>query len=394
MKEKLKKLFFCWAYLDFTGACKKENTYFYQFPHQIGQGNFRMMRSMSIFMLIISVFVIASTYTYFGDMNLRHIYVVIAVLEIVILVLIHRLLKQDISSKVCTILTSMHLFHMLVLGAFIGVFFCQDETALLFIVVLTIASMIFTLPPMISLCISIICTIAMLVASYYVKESYWFESDVLNGVSVLLFSIMLGWRVNRIRAEEAFARADAKRLNEELRKISVTDSLTGIYNYRGFQNNYYEMFSRAIAQRLPMGVILMDLDEFKSFNDLYGHVAGDNCLRRVAETIAEAVPKGVTVSRYGGEEFIVLLSEDLCYEAESIGEKIRKEVAALKITNVFTLLEVKQVTLSLGSYVGVPSCNEKPMNFVERADKAMYESKKAGRNRLTATFENKESAVK
>lgn len=386
MREKSKKLFYRLAYLDFTNAYKKEETYFYKFSRKIWEENLRMMRSMSVFMLIISLIVIASTYTYFGSTNLRDIYVPIVILEIILLFLIQRLFQKDLSSSTCTILTSLHLIHMLVLGGYIGVMYCQDETALLFVVALTISSIIFILPTMITMSIATFCTIAMIIASYYVKESYWFESDVLNGVSVLLFSIMFGWKINRLRAEEAFARADAQRLNGELEKISVTDSLTGLNNHRSFQDSYYEMFHRSSTQGIPLGVIMMDLDKFKSFNDHYGHVFGDDCLRRVAAAIASAVPKGAVICRYGGEEFIALLNEDLCYEAATIGEDIRRAVAALKISHIGASLDVKMVTLSLGAYVGVPLKNEQPMNFVERADKAMYQSKEAGRNRLTITF--------
>ncbi|MEG0429730.1 MAG: diguanylate cyclase, partial [Hydrogenoanaerobacterium sp.] len=265
-------------------------------------------------------------------------------------------------------------------------FYCKNETALLFAVVLTISSMIFTLPTMLTMSVSTLCTVLVIVASYYVKDSYWFESDTLNGISVLLFSFMFGWQVNEIRAEEAFARADSQRLNGELKKISITDPLTGLYNHRSFQDNYYEMFRRASTGGLPMGVIMMDLDKFKSFNDKYGHVAGDDCLRRVAAAIAASVPAGVIVCRYGGEEFIALLNEELCYKAADIGEDIRRAVAALKIPHICVSLEAKVVTLSLGAYVGVTVKNEEPMSFVDRADKAMYQSKVAGRNRLTVTF--------
>ncbi|MEG1801694.1 MAG: diguanylate cyclase, partial [Oscillospiraceae bacterium] len=172
----------------------------------------------------------------------------------------------------------------------------------------------------------------------------------------------------------------------ELKKISITDQLTGLYNHRSFQENYYEMYRKASSGGLPMGVIMMDLDKFKFFNDRYGHVAGDDCLRRVASAIAASVPEGAIVCRYGGEEFIALLNEDLCYKAADIGEDIRRAVAALKIPHVCATLETKVVTLSLGAYVGVPGKNEQPMSFVERADTAMYQSKEAGRNRLTVTF--------
>ncbi|MEG0506566.1 MAG: diguanylate cyclase [Longicatena sp.] len=387
MKTKFKKLFYYFIYLDLTGTCKKADTYFYRFPQKIGQNNLRMMRSMSIFMLVISFLIIASSFTYFGAVYLRPVYFSIAFFEIAVLIFIQWLIQKDFSSKVCTALTSAHLLHMLAISGYISVFYCQDEPALLFIVVLTISSMIFTLPTMITMSISTLCTIAMIIASYFIKDSYWFETDVLNGISVLFFSFMFGWRINRIRAEEAFARADALRLNMELKKLSLTDQLTGLYNHRGFQENYNEMFRRASAEGLSLGVIMMDLDKFKAFNDGYGHVAGDNCLRRVANAIVETVPEDAIVCRYGGEEFIVLLNENLCYRAAEIGEDIRRVVADLKIPHANAELEVKMVTLSLGAYVGVPIKNEPPMNFVERADKTMYKSKAVGRNHSTVVFD-------
>ncbi|MEG0830119.1 MAG: GGDEF domain-containing protein [Anaerovoracaceae bacterium] len=386
MKEKFKKLFYCLAYLDLTGDCKKEDTYFYRFSGDIGQSNLRTVRSMSVFMLIISILVIISSFTYFGATYLCNVYIPIAILEIVFLFLIQWFLQRGLSSNACTVLTTLHLFHMLAISGYISVYYCKDETALLFVVVLTISSMVFILPTMLTMSISTLCTAVVLIASYYVKGSYWFESDTLNGISVLLFSFMFGWQVNRGRAKEAFAQADVQRLNVELKKISITDPLTGLYNHRSFQENYYEMFRRASTGGFPMGVIMMDLDKFKSFNDRYGHVAGDDCLRRVASAIAASVPEGVIVCRYGGEEFIALLSDDLCYKAADIGEDIRRAVVALKIPFVCTSLKTKVVTLSLGAYVGIPRKSEQPMNFVDRADKAMYQSKESGRNCLTVTF--------
>ncbi|MEG1578671.1 MAG: diguanylate cyclase, partial [Oscillospiraceae bacterium] len=171
-----------------------------------------------------------------------------------------------------------------------------------------------------------------------------------------------------------------------LKKMSITDQLTGLYNHRSFQENYYEMYRRASTEGLPLGVIMMDLDKFKTFNDRYGHVTGDDCLRRVAAAIAASVPDGAIVCRYGGEEFIALLNEDLCYKAADIGEDIRRAVAALEIPHAHAASKLNVVTLSLGAYVGVPGKNEPPMDFVARADKAMYQSKEAGRNRSTVTF--------
>lgn len=386
MEVKLKKLFYRWAYIDLTGNCIKEDTYFYRFSQEIGQSNVKMMRSMSMFMLVISFFVIGSTFTFFGESSLRNVYIPIVLFEIGVLALFQWQKSKTLSTKLSNFLTVLHLFHMLAFSGYIGVVYCRHETAIIFLVVLTIASMIYSLPTMLSMSICTICTIIVIVASFFYKESYWFESDTLNGIGILIFSIMFGWRINRVRAEEAFARADVLRLNEELKKISITDLLTGLYNHRSFQDNYYEMFYKACALRQPFGVIMMDLDKFKAYNDNYGHVAGDNCLRRVAEAISNAVPKEAMVCRYGGEEFIVLLNERLCMEAATIGEEIKQAVVALDIPHKYNGLQNDVVTLSLGAFVGVPVNGEQPMNFVDQADQALYQSKKNGRNCLTMSY--------
>ncbi|MEG2022342.1 MAG: hypothetical protein RR087_11260, partial [Oscillospiraceae bacterium] len=227
MKEKFEKLFYRLAYLDLKGTCKKEDIYFYRFSREIGQSNLRTMQSMSIFMLIISIFIIALSFTYFGAANLRKIYSLIIIIEIALLGLARWAVKKDVSGTICTVLATAYLLHMLLISGYIGVRYCKDETALFFAVVLTISSIVFTLPPILNMSVSTLCTALVIIASYYVKDSYWFESDALNGVSVLLFSFMFGWQVNRVRAEEAFARADVQRLNGELKKISITDQLTG-----------------------------------------------------------------------------------------------------------------------------------------------------------------------
>lgn len=386
MRKKLKRIYFRWAYLDRTGDCVKEQTYFYRFSREIGRSNLNMMRSMSVFMLIISLLMISMTFTYFGTVDMREVYGPIAVLESILICLLQWLIRKEVSPATCMTLTALHLFHMLAIGGYIGVFYCMEETAVIFVVVLTISAVIFTLPSLLSMGIATLCTAAMIAGSYYLKDAYWFESDALNGVSVLIFSILFGWRINLIRAEEAFAREDALRLNDELKKISVTDQLTGLYNHRSFQDSYYEMFRRASAQGLPLGVIMMDLDKFKSYNDHYGHVAGDDCLGRVGETIANCVPKGTIVCRYGGEEFIALLDETLCDRAETIAEEIRRAVAALEIPHAYTGLDEGVITMSLGAHVEIPAKDGRPMDLVERADQAMYQSKEDGRNRSTITY--------
>ena len=89
---------------------------------------------------------------------------------------------------------------------------------------------------------------------------------MINCVGVLILSMLLGWRVNKIRAEEAFARLRSLELNRELERISVTDQLTGLPNHWSFQNDYYKMFEEARSAGKRIGVIMMDVDKFKSYN--------------------------------------------------------------------------------------------------------------------------------
>lgn len=334
-------------------------------------------------MLVISLFVIASTFTYYVEASLRSIYCFIILIELIMLTFIQYLYKRTLSFKAALILTCFHLFHMLAFGGYIGVIYCREETALVFIVILTISSMIYTLPSMLTMGISAITTIVMLIASYYYKDSYWFESDTLNCIAVFIFSMLFGWKINQIRAEEAFARSDVLRLNEELKKVSLTDPLTKLDNHRSFQNHYHEMFRRACDQQLEIGIIMIDLDKFKSFNDHYGHVAGDACLCRVINAIAMGVPNNAIVCRYGGEEFVVLLDETLTGQITTIGETIRTSVETLNIPNTYAMLSSTVVTLSLGAFVGKPAITDQPMQFIEQADIALYQSKENGRNCLS-----------
>lgn len=136
---------------------------------------------------------------------------------------------------------------------------------------------------------------------------------------------------------------------------------------------------------MRIGFIMMDLDNFKDYNDNYGHVAGDECLSIVAKTFSKNANEDITVYRYGGEEFIALLSDSVCDNTWEIAENLRKGVENQAIPHAFSNAG-NIVTVSLGIYVGKPAGHDRPMSFVERADKAMYHSKQTGRNRCTIEY--------
>ncbi len=168
--------------------------------------------------------------------------------------------------------------------------------------------------------------------------------------------------------------------HERLQRLAALDGLTGCYNRHFGVRRLEEEFARAVRAGTPLGVLMLDIDHFKSVNDTYGHLAGDRVLVRVARTAQRAVRAGDVLVRYGGEEFLALLPGADADDVSQIGERIRRMVSETQISE---LDQSFSVTVSLGatSYPGddVPG----PIELVRHADEALYRSKQEGRNRLT-----------
>jgi diguanylate cyclase (GGDEF)-like protein len=161
---------------------------------------------------------------------------------------------------------------------------------------------------------------------------------------------------------------------------SVKDSKTGLYNHNFFSNRVSEQTARSLRNGDPYSVIVLDIDKFKIFNDSHGHLAGDEVIIRLAAILRKTMREGDIVSRFGGEEFTVLLPAAGVSEAYMAAERIRKAVEEMEIDSKGSRLKV---TVSLGVATFHPS--ERPVagNILKRADKALYRSKKNGRNRTT-----------
>ncbi|OGL40280.1 MAG: hypothetical protein A2042_02470 [Candidatus Schekmanbacteria bacterium GWA2_38_11] len=169
------------------------------------------------------------------------------------------------------------------------------------------------------------------------------------------------------------------RLFEETKTLSITDSMTSLYNYRYFMECLNEEFERAKRYKRPLSLIMIDIDFFKQYNDAHGHPKGDELLRNIAEIFKKTMRKSDTVARYGGEEFTVILPETGKEMAFTMAERLRKEVEA----NDFECAETQpsgRLTISLG----VASYSEESESFeevIKRADNALYRAKEEGRNR-------------
>ncbi|MEH0758957.1 diguanylate cyclase [Vibrio sp. 16] len=168
--------------------------------------------------------------------------------------------------------------------------------------------------------------------------------------------------------------------NEELAKLAQEDGLTKVKNRRFIDEKLEEMIAIHGRHSLPLGIILLDVDNFKLYNDNYGHIQGDKCLVSIANALSELfVRSGEVVGRYGGEEFVVLLShtdkDKLCKDAERIQNKLK----ALSIIHDFSDA-ASLVTVSQGLLHLQPSGKENVESLYQKVDTALYKAKQAGRN--------------
>ena len=171
--------------------------------------------------------------------------------------------------------------------------------------------------------------------------------------------------------------------NEKLKNMSFLDGLTGIANRRYFDQKLLQEIRRARRDKNPLSLIMIDIDYFKAFNDAYGHLEGDDCLKLVASTLKNTLRRpGDFLARYGGEEFVVILPNTDDAGSAIIAEKLRASIERLDIAHVSSLC-ADYVTVSLGIVTRFSKQTETPDNLILAADRALYRSKNEGRNRIS-----------
>ena len=164
-------------------------------------------------------------------------------------------------------------------------------------------------------------------------------------------------------------------MNERLAELAVTDGLTGIKNHRHFRDSLDVAMSLAMRQSIPLSVIMLDIDHFKMINDAHGHAAGDDVLRTVAKILGENTREHDEVARYGGEEFAILLPMTDA-GAAALAEQLRESIASYP-------WPLRCVTASLGVASFPGKLLPRATTLLEQADRALYHSKKRGRNRVS-----------
>ncbi|HET8806868.1 MAG TPA: GGDEF domain-containing protein, partial [Methylophaga sp.] len=162
--------------------------------------------------------------------------------------------------------------------------------------------------------------------------------------------------------------------NDQLKEIAHTDSLTQVWNRYRIEQAIDAELSAAERYDRPCSILLFDVDHFKHVNDEHGHEVGDIVLKRLTSEVEKQLRATDFLGRWGGEEFIVLASNNMLEEAGNLAERLRKHIASINFT------DVGKVTISIG--VAQWRTGESRRYMLERADKAMYQAKQSGRNRV------------
>jgi diguanylate cyclase (GGDEF)-like protein len=216
----------------------------------------------------------------------------------------------------------------------------------------------------------------------YVTKPFQFE-EVLARIEIQLKISRLQKEMERKNAELAQSNVQLERANRMLHQLSYLDGLTGIANRRHFEESLDQEWRRSARDGSPLSLLMADIDHFKTLNDACGHQHGDDCLRLVARALGETLKRaGDLASRYGGEEFAVILPGTDAEGAAAIAEDVRIRIESLGLRSGRE--PEYPVTVSVGFATACPTDGVSPRVLVDAADRALYAAKRQGRNRVVA----------
>lgn len=186
------------------------------------------------------------------------------------------------------------------------------------------------------------------------------------------------WLADALAEQISLAFANLQ-LRDTLKYQSLRDALTGLFNRRHMEESLDRELLRAERSQTPVTVLMIDIDHFKQFNDVYGHEAGDALLRELGVVLRSQVRGGDISCRYGGEEFLLIMAEAGLKDGWDRAENIRQQIAGLQVRYHGETL--RKITVSIG-VAGFPAHGDSAANIVHAADEALYRAKRQGRDRV------------
>jgi diguanylate cyclase (GGDEF)-like protein len=265
--------------------------------------------------------------------------------------------------------------------------FLHDEDPLIFLIFPALLLVVFRLGfpgAVLSVFVIAMISITLTVTGHgplmLIKDPHMLHRIVVVQIflAVALFTV---FPVAALLEERQILQESLRQSEARYRELANADGLTGLPNRRSFDHRAEQEWHRALSQKHSLALLLIDVDLFKSYNDLYGHMGGDDCLRRIAKTISETLPRNFDmVSRFGGEEFAVILPEMEAGTAMEVAEGIRTAVAAMEVPHEGSPMGIQ--TISIGVAAIVPEQKDGVVSLLKASDAALYRAKSHGRNRV------------
>ncbi len=263
----------------------------------------------------------------------------------------------------------------------ISIFPFRDRPAIFFSIFIMAIGQIFIFPLWETIAVLTGFEMLFLILSFCMKTLESFSYDWFGSVTAWIISLILAYLVWEIRLREG-------RIRMALRKTSITDELTGLNNRRSFDEHLKDIFLICAEKREKLAVIMIDIDDFKQFNDTYGHPAGDECLRMIGSFIRDyATEEGIFAARYGGEEIALIVSGQKAEKAVKYANEIAEAISRFSFHSEEK--ESIRITISLGMAVKIPENGQDHLNILKEADLALYRAKKSGKNRISIYSEKK-----
>lgn len=218
----------------------------------------------------------------------------------------------------------------------------------------------------------------LFIIGYYLNTNYFNETDVLSSISILSICYFFLFYLLRLLQE---ADSEITSHQSELEGMVIHDGLTSLFNRRYFDQIFSHEWQRGIRERLEISLLMIDIDDFKQFNDKYGHLAGDELLRSVSMVMRKTMSRSTDkLFRYGGEEFVVILPGTNHDGALVVAERLRKSVSSG--------IDISKsgfdgtITVSIGVATMLPASDSLQDELIRLADKNLYTAKKNGKNRI------------
>jgi diguanylate cyclase (GGDEF)-like protein len=265
-------------------------------------------------------------------------------------------------------------------GMYISIIFRPEYDAVNFFIFLICAQVLFVFDPLWNLLLNAAAVSVFAVLSVSVKNAVLWQTGIINALIAAFLGMALSWYLSYTIIKEMIATRRLESERNRFREESIRDELTGLSNRRDYLNavNFYISVCRHVHQTVC--AIMMDVDYFKNYNDFYGHQKGDIVLKSIGEVLRRIiVEEHAFAARVGGEEFIVLWTENRMAEVQRVAVKLRQMIIDLQIPHEKSTV-APYVTASFGMYILRGGASDTAEELYNYADKALYEAKKNGRN--------------